>query len=238
VPRPLDPVADLQSRLARVPLQKLRGCVRTWWGDHGFAEHPAAVGKRVALALIEQPKQPAKLAGIFVLHEQLGTQLRASDLAAFAQLFAKGHLADWTVVDSFIMKVLVTLLERGPGRREVVRALVSWRGVENIWQRRAACLAFVKLASQGDAALAGLVDQVLVICRTVVWSHERHDQNAVGCVLRELACADPARVEAFVRRHAPLMSKECARHACSKFPAALRGELLAHHKRATTLRRG
>src|SRR5687768_16086640 len=103
--RPPDPVADLQSRLARMPLQKLRGCVRSWWSEHGFGEHPAAVGKRVALALIEQPREPTKLAGIFVLHEQLATQLRASDLAAFAQLFAKGHLADWTVVDSFIMKV-------------------------------------------------------------------------------------------------------------------------------------
>jgi hypothetical protein len=48
----------------------------------------------------------------------------------------------------------------------------------------------------------------------------------------------PARVEAFVRRHALLMSKECARHAVAKFPAALRRELLAYHKRATSLHLG
>jgi 3-methyladenine DNA glycosylase AlkD len=70
-----------------------------------------------------------------------------------------------------------------------------------------------------------------------VWSSEPFDQSAVGWVLRELSRAEPARVEAFYRRHAQLMSKECARHAVAKFPAAQRAELLAHHRRATSLRR-
>jgi len=130
----------------------------------------------------------------------------------------------------------VTLLDRPQGRREVVRAIAQWRTAETVWQRRAACLAFVKLAPQGDRAVAGLTDTVLSICGNVVWSSERHDQTAVGCVLRELARAEPERVEAFVRRHALLMSKECARYAVAKLPAALRAELLVHHKRATSLR--
>jgi len=240
---PMDPVADLKVRLARergtesVQITKVRTCVRTWWNDHGLGEHPAAVGKRVALALIEQPLIEAKLAGILVLQD-LGSQLRSSDLTAFARLFASGHLADGNVVDWFIMRVLVTLLDRPPGRRDVARALAQWRGAETIWQRRAACLAFIKLAPGGDRALPGLTDHVLAICGTVVWSHERYDQTAVGCVLRELARAEPVRVEAFFRRHALLMSKECARHAVAKLPAPLRTELLAHHKRATSLRRG
>jgi len=102
-----------------------------------------------------------------------------------------------------------------------------------VWQRRAACLAFVKLAPQGDA---GVGEAVLSICATVVWSIERHDQTAVGSVLRELSRAEPERVEAFVRRHALLMSKEGVRLAVAKFSAAKRTELLAHHKRATSLR--
>jgi hypothetical protein len=231
VGKPSDPVADLRGRLARVPLAKLRPCVRGWWADHGLGEHPAAVGKRVALALIEQPQLEPKLAGIAVLHEQLGAQLRQGDLPAFAQLFARGHLADQTVVDSFIMKVLVPLLER-PG---VTRALAQWRAAETMWQRRAACLALIRLAAREGS---GVGDQVLATCRVVVWSHERADQTAVGCVLRELSLVEPARVEAFVRRHALLMSKECARQAVAKFPAPLRRELLAHHKHATSLRLG
>ncbi len=253
-----DPIADLRVRLRReqtdqarafwkrylqgagkfhgVPMAKVRSCVRTWWTDHGLDTHPASVGKRVALALIEQPMVEEKLAGILLLQD-FGSHLRASDLPAFAKLFAKGHLAEWNVVDWFIMKVLVTLLDRPHGRREVARQLAQWRNAETIWQRRAACLAFVKLAPQGDAAIPGLVDHVLTICGTVVWSNERHDQTAVGGVLRELSRAVPARVEAFFHRYARLMSRECARHAVAKYPATKRTELLAHHKRATTLRR-
>ncbi len=254
----IDPVADLKVRLGRestgqarapwtgslrgggnfhgVPIAKVRSCVRTWWTDHGLDIHPASVGKRVAIALIEQPMLKEKLAGILVLQELMSSHLRATDLPAFARLFAAEHLAEWNVVDWFIMKVLVTLLDRPQGRRDVVRALAQWRTADTMWQRRAACLAFVKLAPQGDAAVAGLTDTVLAICGNVVWSVERHDQTAVGCVLRELARAEPERVEAFVRRHALLMSKECARHAVAKLPSAKRDELLAYHKRATSLR--
>jgi 3-methyladenine DNA glycosylase AlkD len=256
---PLDPVADLTVRLTRettedgrafwsrrlesggatnhvhgVAITKVRACVRAWWVDHDFGDHPAVVGKRVALALLEQPMIEDKLAGIVVLQDFLGAQLRSSDLPAFARLFANGHLANWTVVDWFIMKVLVTLLDRATGRREAARAIAQWRGAETVWQRRAACLAFIKLAPLGDPAIT---EHVLAICATVVWSYERHDQTAVGCILRELSRAEPGRVEAFFRRYALLMSKECARQAVAKFHVPLRSELLAHHRQATSLRR-
>ncbi|HEU0035521.1 MAG TPA: DNA alkylation repair protein [Kofleriaceae bacterium] len=259
---PLDPVADLKVRLARestqhgralwyrrgsarlrgVPIArhpdvvKIRSCVRAWWAEHGLESCPTAVGKRIAVVLIEQPMIEHKLAGIVLLQDLLGTSLRSSDLAAFARLFAAGHLADVTVVDWFITKVLVTLLDRLQGRRDVVRGLVAWRNAESMWQRRAACLAFLELAPHGDAALAGLAEQILTVCATVVWSPERFDQTAVGIVLRELSRAAPDVVEAFFRRHALLMSKECARHAVAKYPAEQRATLLAHHKRATSLR--
>jgi hypothetical protein len=55
--------------------------------------------------------------------------------------------------------------------------------------------------------------------------------------LRELSRAEPTRVEAFVRRHARFMSRDCARHSIEKLPAARQQDLLDHWKRATTLRR-
>lgn len=251
----IDPVADLRVRLSRepteqarafwsrylkgvgtfhgVPMARVRVLVKAWWTDHGLDLHPASVGKRVAIALIEQAMVEEKLAGILVLQDLLGSQLRATDLQEFARLFAAGHLAEWNVVDWFVMKVLVTLLERPQGRREVMRALEQWRASETMWQRRAACLAFVKLAPQGDAVVT---DHVLSICATVVWSIERHDQTAVGSVLRELSRAEPTRVEAFLIKHALLMSKEAIKLAVAKLPAANRTALLAHHKRATSLR--
>jgi hypothetical protein len=235
---PIDPVADLKRRLTSTPSARLRACVHAWWTEHGLGQHPAAVGKRVAIALIEQAAIADKLAGIIVLHELLGPQLRAADLPAFARLFTDGHLADSAVVDRFCVKVLVTLVDRATGRRDVARGLAQWRTAETVWQRRAACLAFVKIAPQGEAALAGLTELVLTTCATVVWSHERLDQTAVGWILREISRAEPVRVEQFFRRHALLMSRECARFALARFPAEQRTELLAYHKRVTSLQRG
>jgi 3-methyladenine DNA glycosylase AlkD len=237
---PLDPVADLKRRCARqrgASIGKVRACVRTWWTDHDFDKCPTAVGKRIALVLIEQRMTDDKLAGIAILAEQLGDQLRVTDLPAFARLFEDEHLADAIVVDWFTSNVLVTMLARNAGRADMARHIARWRDAETTWQRRAACLAFLALAPQGDAALAGLVELALSITATVVWSHAPGDQTAVGMLLRELSRGEPVRVATFVRRYARLMSKACVRAAVSKLPAAQRTELLAHHKRATSLRR-
>lgn len=234
----LDPVADLRRRLARRQRSTLGTTVRGWWTEQGLSEHPAAVGKRIAIALLEQKQADQKLAGIFVLEELLADHLRASDLAAFAGLFAHRRLADSSVVDAFGVKVLGTLLRRVRGRNEVARALAQWRNAESVWQRRAACAAFTAVAPQGDGALPGFTQLVLTVCSTIVWSVDRNDQTAVGWLLRELSRAEPTRVEAFVRRHARFMSREAVRQAIERMPAARQQDVLTHWKRATTLRRG
>ncbi|HSN26571.1 MAG TPA: DNA alkylation repair protein [Kofleriaceae bacterium] len=231
---PMDPVADLRKRLARRPGAGST-VIRAWWADHGLAAHPAAVGKRVALALIEQRAVAAKLAGIHVLRDLLGDHLRAADVAAFERLFASGHLEDGALVDAFGVEVLGTLLQRVRGRAETCRSLATWRNADTPWQRRAACAALTTLAPLGDAALPGLAQLIFTMCSAIVWSPERADQTAVGWLVRELSRAEPTRVEAFVRRHARLMSRECVRLAVEKL--ANRHELLAAWKRATSLRR-
>lgn len=218
----LDPVADLRRRLARLrgsSIATLRACVRTWWTDHDFDLCPATVGKRIAAFLIEQRRSEDKLAGIAILES---LELRTSDLPGLARLFEDGHLAEATVVDWFARKVLAAMLARTP---EATSALARWRDAETAWQRRAACLAF----ADADIEIA------LAICATLVWSHEAPDQTAVGAVLRAISRRAPVRVVAFVRRHARLMSRACVRAAVARLPQ--RAELLAHHKRATTLRR-
>ena len=233
-----DPIADLRRRLGRRsrPHARVRAIVRAWWSEQGFDEHPAAVGKRVALALLERPTAQDKLAGILVLHDLLGDQLRAADLTAFARLYAAGHLADTVVNDAFATRVIGRLLSREVGRGEVLRGLGAWREASACDQRRAACIALATLAPLGDS-LSGVTDTILLVCSTVVWSIEDDDQTAVGAVLRELSRAEPVCVEAFFRRYARLMSRACARTAVAKLSSPVRTELLAHHRRATTLRR-
>lgn len=237
--RMLDPVADLRRRLrrraARQVARSLRATVTQWWSDHGLAEHPAAVGKRIALALLEQTQLEMQLAGILVFEELLADHLRASDLPAFAELLARGCLTEDAVVDAFGIKVLGTLLHRVRGRGDVARGLAQWRNAGPA-QRRAACVGFTALAPQGDTALPGLAQLIFSVCSTVVWSREPTDQTAVGRLLRELSRAEPTRVEAFVRRHARFMSRQCARHAVERLAPARQQDLLAHWKRATSLR--
>ena len=229
---PIDPVADLRRRLARRPG---KATVLRWWDDHGLAAHPATVGKRIAFALIEQRGADDKLAGVLVLHELLGDQLRTADLAAFEKLFGQRLLEDGAVVDAFGVQVLGTLLSRVRGRADVARILATWRNADSPWQRRAACAALTALAPQGDGALPGLAQLIFQMCSAIVWSPDRIDQTAVGWLLRELSRGEPTRVEAFVRRHARFMSRECARLAVEKL--ARKKELLEHWKRATSLRR-
>ena len=236
---PIDPVADLRRRLTRVgpaSVAKIRSCVQRWWSDHGLETHPATVGKRIAIVLIEQRSAAHKLAGTVVL-ERLGEQLRATDVPAFARLFGGGHLAAFDIVDRFATCVLATLLDREPCQADAARAIASWRSAESGWQRRAACVAFTRLAANGDTAVPGLTSMILGVCATVVWSPARCDQTAVGWVLRELARAEPDRVETFFVRHARFMSRECAKLVVAKLPPDQRRELLARHTRATTLRR-
>ncbi len=234
---PRDPIADVRRRLGRAPRPpaKLRAIIRAWWGDHGFADLPASVGKRVALALLERRAVEDQLTGIIVLQQPLGEQLRASDLASFARLFTRPHLDDAMVVDMFATNVLGTLLARETGRGDVIRGLAQWRSASTKWQRRAACLALATLAPRGDS-VHGLTDAILLVCATVVWSREEEDQAAVGVVLRELSRAEPLCVEAFFRRYARFMSRACARAVVSKLAPGQRTELLAHHRRATSIR--
>lgn len=232
-----DPIADLARRLGKRQRTSQRACVLRWWREQGLAEDPTAVGKRIAFALLEHPRADAKLAGIVVLQEHLADHLRAGDLSAFATLFATGALADGNVVDGFAVKVLGTMLLRVRGRGDIARELASWRDAETMWQRRAACVAFTALAPQGDAALPELARLIFTVCSTVVWSLERVDQTAVGWLLRELSRAEPTRVEAFVRRHARFMSRECMRQAIERLPAPRQKDLVAHWLRATTLGR-
>jgi hypothetical protein len=235
----LDPLADLlrrSTRLRGAPRGAFAACVRAWWREHELATHPTVVGKRIALLLLEQPRTEPKLAAIALLTQQLGDHLCESDLAAFERLFVDGHLAEPVVVDGFSLQVLGMLLAREPERTEVARVIAGWREAETDWQRRAACLAFSALAARSTEVVPQELDRAFALCAAVVWSPGDVDQTAVGAALRELGRVVPERVEAFVRRHARLMSKECARASVARLPADVRAELLAHHKRATSLR--
>ena len=56
--------------------------------------------------------------------------------------------ACWNVCDWFCVKVLGSLVEMEG--EACARAIAGWRRAENLWQRRAAGVAFVNLVGRGD----------------------------------------------------------------------------------------
>jgi hypothetical protein len=241
--RALDPVADLKRRLARESsstLPTIRRVTRAWWKQHGFADQIAAagtaeVGKRIGIILITQRPYECKRAGIFVLSELVGEQLHNLDLGALATLLDGGHLADIALVEAFAVRVLGRVLSREDTQARAIYDIAQWRHAEKAWQRHAMCLAFLELAPRARDVV-GLTEVILAICASVVWSIDPIDQTAVGWILSELSRSEPDRVEAFFLRYCRFMSKACARSAVARYALARRTELLAQHKRATTLR--
>lgn len=153
-------------------------------------------------------------------------RLGAEDLPTIARLFEHGQLSDEVEIDRVARGVLAYMIEHARDRRDVAQAIASWRGASTAAQRRAACIAFVPhVAEHRELAFE--------ICRHVVWSPDPLDHLGVAELLAALAEVLPALTEAFVRRHARLMSRTCVRKAVATLRA--RDELLAHHRRATTI---
>lgn len=241
--RALDPVADLRRRLAREApssLPAIRRITRAWWKRHGFAEQIAAagsaeVGKRVGMILVAQRGYACKRAGLVVLGELVGEHLHSLDLDALAALLRDGHLAEPTLVEAFAVRVLGRVLARDDGRTRAIYDLAQWRHAERAWQRHAMCLAFTVIVPRAQA-IAGLTEIALAICASVVWSIDPIDQAAVAWLVRDLSLVEPERVALFFVRYCRFMSRASARTAVSRYSHARRAELLAHHRRATTLR--
>lgn len=162
--------------------------------------------KRLALTLLRQKHSEDKLAGILML-QKLDLGLR--DVRDLGALFERGHIADWSTCDWLCVKVLGPLIQRHG--RPMAEAIAEWRHSGNLWQRRAAGVAFVNIVKHGQ-----YTDLVLEVCAVTVRSPERFAQTGTGWVLRELSVAAPDRVAAFVRAHRQEFSAEGLRYATAK----------------------
>ncbi len=171
-----------------------------------------------------------KLAGILVLAELLLDRLGAAEMPTLAQPFERGHIGEWSTCDWYCVKVLGRMLEK-PDGRATADAIASWRNGGSLWQRRAAAVAFVRVARRGEVAMPWLVPLVLTVCATNARDPERFSQTSVGWVLRELSHAAPDAVSAFVDEHRELLSSEARNMATARLPPELRQQLNPHGRR-------
>ena len=197
-----------------VPMAGIRQSVHGW---HDEIEPDNEFLKEAALALLRQPVAEDKLAGILIFQELLLpadlTEWRA-DLASLEAVFDEGHLWDWNTCDWLCVRVLGPLADRNG--EPCARAIASWTDAPGLWRRRAAVVAFVNLAAQGDGLFEGFVDLLLGACTANTRDPERFSQTSIGWVLRELSDVEPDRVFGFVDGHRELMSKEAIRMASAR----------------------
>ncbi len=215
-----------------VPMAGVRAAVVAWWRADGPAGLPEAAQKALALQLFEGAHGEDKLAGILALQGPLFDRLGAADLAAFAALFDRGLVADWSTCDWLCLKVLGPLVARQLPDRGLADALAAWREAPTLWRRRAANVAFVNLAKGGDAHFPGFTQLMFATCAVTVRCEARFAQTGVGWLLREVARADRDGVLAFVDAHLGCMSREGVRYALEHQPKALQTEVIARHKLA------
>eukprot|EP01126_Amoeba_proteus_P054491 TRINITY_DN6709_c0_g1_i3.p1 TRINITY_DN6709_c0_g1~~TRINITY_DN6709_c0_g1_i3.p1 ORF type:complete len:153 (+),score=24.78 TRINITY_DN6709_c0_g1_i3:651-1109(+) len=97
----------------------------------------------------------------------------------------------------------------------------KWKDSKNLWEQRASCVSFVKLARHGNHT-----NIILDICSETVKSSERFVQLANGWVLRELYLASPEEVVSFIKENYIYFSREGLRYATEKMNAKQRSYLL------------
>ncbi len=218
-----------------VKMADIRTALHAWLEDEAIqTELPAENRKDLALSLIRETYAEDKLAGILLLQEVLlpaGAIDWQRDLPRFAALFQDGSIYEWNTCDWFCVRVLGPLAQHEG--EPCARAIAAWRTADNLWQRRAAGVAFVNLAPKGDHNFPGFIGMVLETCAATIQSPERFAQTGTGWVLRELSHAAPEQVSAFIEAHLHYFSREALRYATAKLPPHTKARLTQVHRERT-----
>ena len=193
----------------------IRKVVHEVWEERRLAD--LDLGERLDLALNQfaQRHSEDKVAGVLLLGELLLEELETEHVNALARPYELGHIDDWSTCDWYCVKVLGPFVEIRD-RRERARRIASWCKVDRLWQRRAAAVAFVNLAPQGDSFFRGFTRLLLTVCAVNVKDDRRFSQTSVGWLLRELSLAAPDQVRTFVDRHGTNMSREVTKAATAR----------------------
>ena len=204
------------ARFRGVPMAAIRTAVRTLWRTEQLSGWPTPLLLALAQHWIGQPFSEDKLAGTLLLAEQLAGRLTLDDGDALVRPLAEGKLADWSSCDWYATKALHACLTISPQQLPARAELVAdWSAAANLWQRRAAVVAFVKLAPQSPPPFPGFVELLLAACANNLVSTDRFAHTGPGWLLRELSRSHPDQVAQFVDAH-PELSAEAARMATAR----------------------
>ncbi len=146
-------------------------------------------------------------------------------VAELAELYLRRHdrIDNWDLVDLAAHHVVGRHLAGRP--RDVLYELAR---SDDVWRRRTAIYSTLHFIRAGD------VDDAFALAELLV--HDPHDlqQQITGGVLREAGKHDPARLEAFLTRHAPTMPRRMLRAAVERLAPDDRARHLATARQDAT----
>jgi len=197
-----------------VKMPVIRTELHRWYTDTGIESRlNREAQKELALTLFQQKYAEDKLAGILFLQEILlpaEAIVWPEDVPRFAALFTDQWIYDWNICDWFCVKVLGPLTEcEGT---DCAAAIAQWHTAENLWQARAAVVAFVNLASERQ-----YYAMIQASCQTLIKQDERFAKTAVGWILRDISKYDEPWVKDFLNNHLHDFSKESVKNATKYF---------------------
>ncbi len=202
-----------------VPMGEVRRIV------HDAVEAPAEPDEIIDLArvLLQGPIAEQKLAGILLLAEVAGPEAMLGRLGVLSEVFDEGHIFDWNTCDWLCVKVLGPAV--AAGGYPAAETLTGWRDAPGLWRRRASMVGLVPVVGEGDAVIPGLTWLTVDTCASHAADDRRFIQTGIGWTMRELSTAEPETVEAFLRRHRSVLSREAVRMAAARLDDDVRLEL-------------
>jgi 3-methyladenine DNA glycosylase AlkD len=159
----------------------------------------------------------SKAVGLLML-ERYHRQFEENLLGAARGWLEEGLCDNWAVTDDLSTGVLWRLLERF---ENVAGQVEKWRQSPNLWVRRAGVVMFVKCAGKGRH-----LDRIYRVVTALL--PDSHDliHKACGWLLREAGKADAGRLEEYLLKHGPAISRTTFRYAIEKFPERKRRRIL------------
>ncbi len=175
---------------------------------------------REALALcgllLQQPHIETRGTGFLILGgflDELGQGMWRQ-----AEVWLKGHLDNWALVDGFASAVLSPLLRCHPA---CIAELQRWSKSNCMWVRRAAVVTLVSFARQGEH-----LDLAYKLTEALLEEERDLMHKAVGWLLREAGKTNPQRLKTFLLLHRGAIPRTTVPYAIERFPEQERKELL------------
>ncbi len=184
----------------------------------GFTALPLAEVER----LLESPYYEARMAAAAILDfKARAPRITTAERKALYDLYMGRHdrIDNWDLVDRAAAHVVGGFLA---GRSR--RVLHTLARSKNPWKRRTAIVATWYFIRRDE------IDDTFAIAERLVRDPHALVQKAVGGWVREAGKRDPARLTAFLDRHAATMPREMLRQAIEKLPPARRKAYLAAGK--------